>query len=61
MVRISEIYEYLCELVPLELQMGFDNSGFQVGRSSREVSKVLMALDVTDAVLKKMGVKEPKK
>ena len=32
MRRAGEIYEYLKELAPLELQMDFDNSGFQLGR-----------------------------
>ena len=51
MTKISDIYEYLCELAPLELQMDFDNSGFQIGRPEKEVSKVLLALDVTDEVV----------
>ena len=51
MTTIREIYSYLCELAPLELQMGFDNSGFQLGHLDREVSRVLLALDVTDDVI----------
>jgi len=51
MTSVNEIYKYLCGLAPLELQMGFDNSGFQIGRLSKEVKKVLLALDVTDAVV----------
>lgn len=51
MYTTGEIYEYLCTLAPLELQMDFDNSGFQLGRSSARVSKVLLALDVTDSVV----------
>ncbi len=51
MRKIAEIYDFLCELAPLELQMGFDNSGFQIGRKDKEIDKVLLALDVTDAVL----------
>ena len=50
MARIYELYDYLCELAPLSLQMDFDNSGFQIGRLQAPVSKVLLALDVTDAV-----------
>lgn len=52
MTSIKEIYKYLCDLAPLELQMGFDNSGFQIGRLNKEVSKVLLSLDVTDDVVK---------
>lgn len=51
MTTISEIYEYLCELAPLELQMDFDNSGFQIGRADKAVEKVLLSLDITDAVV----------
>lgn len=50
MRKIADIYEYLCNLAPLELQMSFDNSGFQIGRKDKEINKVLLALDVTDAV-----------
>ena len=52
MAAISEIFEYLCEIAPLRLQMDFDNSGFQMGRPGREVEKVLLSLDVTDEVVK---------
>lgn len=51
MVKIADIYEYLCEVAPLELQMDFDNSGFQIGRVSNTVDKVLLSLDVTNAVV----------
>ena len=51
MTQVKDIYRFLCEEAPLELQMSFDNSGLQIGRLSKEVSKVLLALDVTDDVL----------
>lgn len=51
MTTINEVYDYLCELAPLSLQMGFDNSGFQLGRGNAPVHLVLLALDVTDAVV----------
>ena len=50
MTRINDVYEYLCELAPLSLQMEFDNSGFQFGRGKAKLSRALLALDVTDAV-----------
>ncbi len=52
MTLINDVYSYLCELAPLEMQMGFDNAGFQIGRGGNEVHRVLMALDVTDAVVR---------
>ena len=52
MTRINDVYSYLCELAPLEKQMSFDNAGFQLGRSGNEVHRVLLALDVTDDVVR---------
>ena len=51
MTTIKEVYEYLCELAPLSLQMEFDNSGFQAGRGQAPVSRALLALDVTNDVV----------
>lgn len=51
MRRAGEIYDYLKELAPLELQMDFDNSGFQLGRLDAEVNRALLALDVTEEVV----------
>ena len=51
MINVNDIFAYLCQLAPLELQMDFDNSGFLLGRGSAPVSKTLLALDVTDAVV----------
>ncbi len=55
MTRIQDVFDFLCELAPLELQMGFDNSGFQIGHGDREVHRVLLALDVTDEVTEEAG------
>ena len=52
MTRINDVYSYLCELAPLEKQMSFDNAGFQLGRSGNEVHRALLALDVTDDVVR---------
>ena len=51
MESIKAVYDYLCELAPPELQMDFDNSGFLLGRQGAEVKTVLLALDITDAVI----------
>lgn len=45
------IYNFLCTLAPVELQMSFDNAGFLVGDKNEEVHSVLLALDVTEAVI----------
>ncbi len=51
MTAIRDIFTALCGIAPLELQMEFDNAGFQIGRTEREVHRVLLALDATDAVV----------
>lgn len=50
-MKNNDVYDFLCTLAPLELQMSFDNSGFLVGDKNAEVHNVLLALDVTDAVI----------
>ncbi|MBR1456309.1 MAG: Nif3-like dinuclear metal center hexameric protein [Oscillospiraceae bacterium] len=51
MKKVYEIFEYLCELAPLELQLDFDNAGFLVGHRNALVSDALVALDITDDVI----------
>ena len=50
MPTVDDIYRCLQTLAPLDLQMDFDNSGMLIGDPGTPVSKVLLALDVTDAV-----------
>ena len=51
MTAIRDVFTALCGIAPLELQMEFDNAGFQIGRTEREVHRVLLSLDATDAVV----------
>ena len=51
MTRVEDLYKYLISLAPLELQMDFDNSGMQVGHMDANVSKVILALDITKEVI----------
>lgn len=51
MSNVKDIYDFLCAAAPLELQLGFDNSGFLVGRADKEVRRVLLSLDVTMDVI----------
>ena len=39
------------ELAPRSLKLDFDNVGHLVGRAERDVHKILVALDITDAVI----------
>lgn len=55
MTTIQDVFEELCRIAPLELQMDFDNAGFQLGHGDREVRRVLLSLDVTDDVAAEAG------
>ena len=57
MTKIQDVFNFLCGLAPLELQCSFDNAGFQIGRSEREVKKALLALDVTNEVIEEAAEK----
>lgn len=49
-VTVKDIFDFMQEKAPFELQFGFDNAGFLVGRGDRSVTKILVALDITEAV-----------
>lgn len=51
MTRVSDLVRQLCIWAPPELQMDFDNAGFLLGRGDAPVHRVLLALDITDAVV----------
>lgn len=51
MITVQDIFDTLCRLAPLDLQLDFDNSGFLVGHPDKEVSRVLLTLDITEPVV----------
>lgn len=51
MATVNDVYSYLKALAPLELQMDFDNSGLQIGRTDAEVTRAVLALDITGEVV----------
>lgn len=51
MATVANISETLFKHAPYELKMDFDNVGHLAGRADREVSSVLVALDITDDVI----------
>ena len=51
MIRIIDILKVLQTIAPFQLQEGYDNSGLLVGDETDEVSRALIALDVTEAVV----------
>ena len=50
MATVREIFQELDRWAPFETQMDFDDAGFLVGRGDREVRKILVSLDITEAV-----------
>ena len=51
-MKIKEVIDYLEQLAPLDLQESYDNAGLIVGDANREITKVLISLDCTEAVVK---------
>lgn len=51
MATVKDVYRFLDEKAPFDSQMGFDNAGFLVGRGGRTVTRILVALDITEAVV----------
>ncbi len=52
MAKVKEIYDLMDQRAPFSLQMDFDNAGLLVGRREQEVERVLVALDVTEEVVR---------
>ena len=50
-MKISEIYHFLNELSPFELQESWDNSGLLVGDFSQEISQIALSIDVDEALI----------
>ena len=51
MTTVGKVFAFLQEKAPFELQEGYDNAGFLVGREDASVSKLLVALDITEQVV----------
>ena len=51
MTDVKTVFAFLQEKAPFELQLGFDNAGFLVGRADAEVSRILVSLDITEPVI----------
>ncbi len=50
MITVKDIFYFLDHKAPFDLQLDFDNAGFLVGHSAAEVTKILVSLDITEAV-----------
>lgn len=51
MIKVADILALLEKAAPLHLAEGYDNVGHIVGREEAKVTKVLVALDITGAVI----------
>jgi len=51
MMLIREIIKKFEEIVPKQIEWEKDNSGFQLGDAGREVEKILICLELTEAVV----------
>ena len=51
MTTIAQIYDYIDSFAPFRNQDSFDNCGLCVGSPDAEVTRVLFALDATNAVV----------
>lgn len=51
MATVKEVFNFLDQKAPFRYQMDFDNAGFLVGRGERPVQRILVALDITPAVI----------
>ncbi len=51
MIKLKALSNYLEEIAPLPHQESYDNSGLLVGNAEQLIDKVLITLDVTEAVV----------
>ena len=52
MITGNDVFAYLNDFAPFSYQMDFDNAGFLVGDRMQPVSHILVALDITETVVK---------
>jgi dinuclear metal center YbgI/SA1388 family protein len=53
-MKIQEIYEFLDKLSPFELQESWDNSGLMIGDFSQDITKVVLSIDIDEALIDSM-------
>ncbi|MDH4944601.1 Nif3-like dinuclear metal center hexameric protein [Sulfurimonas sp. C5] len=50
-MKVLEIYDFLNELSPFELQEGWDNSGLLVGDFNHDIEAIALSIDVDEALI----------
>lgn len=53
MIKVKAVYDFLDSFAPFSTAAEWDNTGLSVGGYDEEVTKILVALDVTKAVIEK--------
>jgi len=53
-MKISEIYKFLDELSPFELQESWDNSGLLLGDFNQDIEKITLSIDVDVELVESM-------
>jgi dinuclear metal center YbgI/SA1388 family protein len=57
-MKINELLSIILEVAPLSLQESYDNCGLIIGDPHAEINKVLLCIDVTEAVVEEAVSKE---
>jgi len=50
-MKLQEVYDFLDKISPFELQEKWDNSGLIVGDMDREVSRIVVSLDIDEEMI----------
>ncbi|PHQ56872.1 MAG: Nif3-like dinuclear metal center hexameric protein, partial [Sulfurimonas sp.] len=50
-MKISQIYKFLNEISPFELQEKWDNSGLLIGSFNEEISQIALSIDVDEKLI----------
>ncbi|MDQ1325717.1 MAG: cyclohydrolase, partial [Campylobacterota bacterium] len=50
-MKLQEIYDFLNKISPFELQEKWDNSGLIVGNRMREISQIVVSLDLDETMI----------
>jgi dinuclear metal center YbgI/SA1388 family protein len=50
-MKLQDIYNHLNEISPFELQENWDNSGVIIGEISREVSQIVLSIDIDESII----------
>ncbi len=57
LMKINELLNIILDVAPLSLQESYDNCGLIVGDPQSEVNKVLLCIDITEAVVNEAAEK----